>query len=87
MCLQAILPGSHHSTFYYPNSGGEGSGEGFLLSDKEALTVDCKAGDLIIMPLRTVHAAHVWKVQLLSDDVLRENGGFCIQNDEILIEH
>ncbi len=57
----AIIPGSHHSTFPYPNSNGNGSGHGFSLGDKEALTVDCNAGDLIIMPLRTVHAAHVWK--------------------------
>jgi ectoine hydroxylase-related dioxygenase (phytanoyl-CoA dioxygenase family) len=57
----AIIPGSHHSTFPYPNSNGSGSGVGYSLSDKEVLTVECNAGDLVIMPLRTVHAAHVWK--------------------------
>ena len=57
----AIIPGSHHSVFYYPDSDGIGSDAGFSLADKQALTVECNAGDLIIMPLRTVHAAHVWK--------------------------
>jgi ectoine hydroxylase-related dioxygenase (phytanoyl-CoA dioxygenase family) len=57
----AIIPGSHHSVFYYPDSDGTDSDAGFSLADKQALTVECNAGDLIIMPLRTVHAAHAWK--------------------------
>ena len=31
------------------------------MSWENALTVTVKAGDMVIMPLRLVHAAHVWK--------------------------
>ena len=57
---QVVIPGSHKSTFYYPHSNGSGSGDGFALTDPEAMTVTANAGDLIIMPLRLVHGAHIW---------------------------
>jgi hypothetical protein len=46
-----------------PGSNGNGSGsDGWDCETWEnALTVNCKAGDMIIMPLRLVHAAKVWK--------------------------
>ena len=44
----------------YPHSNGSGSGDGFALTDPEAMTVTANAGDLIIMPLRLVHGAHIW---------------------------
>ena len=47
--------------------------------------MECNAGDLIIMPLRTVHAAHVWKpidrdrrmmfYTFAPQDVFAEEGG------------
>ena len=55
-----VIPGSHKSTFYYPHSNGSGSGDGFALTDPEAMTVTANAGDLVIMPLRLVHGAHIW---------------------------
>ena len=58
--LQVVIPGSHKSTFYYPHSNGSGSGDGFALTDPEAMTVTANAGDLVIMPLRLVHGAHIW---------------------------
>ena len=58
--LQVVIPGSHKATFYYPHSNGSGSGDGFALTDPEAMTVTANAGDLIIMPLRLVHGAHIW---------------------------
>ena len=47
----------------YPGSDGNGSGsDGWDCETWEnALTVTCRAGDMIIMPLRLVHAAKVWK--------------------------
>lgn len=49
-----VIPGSHKSEFYYPKENP------FPLDMEGAVTVTVNAGDMIIMPLRLVHAAHKW---------------------------
>ena len=49
-----VLPGSHKSEFYYPKENP------FPLDLESAATITVNAGDMIIMPLRLVHAAHKW---------------------------
>ena len=50
-----IIPGSHKSEFYYPKE------KPYPLDMEGAITLTANAGDMIIMPLRLVHAAHKWQ--------------------------
>lgn len=50
-----IIPGSHKSEFYYPKE------KPYPLDMEGAITITANAGDMIIMPLRLVHAAHKWQ--------------------------